>query len=272
MTANHSPDAAVDDADLIRWLDGELDDDERARVLDAVSRDSALAARLEQLRGRSARFSTLLQGTDPDLAVAGGGSPTGGTAAGKIIELNAAWAARQGGPARPVPPPQAMPGWLRAAAVVGVLLAGSLLVPPVRAWVAGQLRPGAAPDAMIPSGNGNVAALPIDTLGIHFESAATAFTIEFAVAPATGLLTVEWRDVDSVSVESYTAGGADLVRVRDDRVRVNNAGTSTSDYRVELPVRVTELRVRLPGRDEIRLTSEAGAVRRRILQLRSGTR
>jgi len=265
MTANHSPDAAVDDADLIRWLDGELDDDERARVDDAVARDPALAARLEQLRGRAARLSALLQGTDPDLAVVAGVSHA---PVAKVIELNAAWAARQGMPARTVPPPQPVPGWLQAAAIIALLLSASLLVPPVRAWIVGLLRPADGPGTFTPIVATPAAALPIDTLGIRFESAATTFTIEFATAPAAGTLSVEWQDVDSVLAERYSAGGGEeLMRIDEGLLRIRNAAASTADYRVVLPGRVAAVTVRVPGRPDATWQFTTGAARSRTLEL-----
>ncbi|MGD8276855.1 MAG: zf-HC2 domain-containing protein [Gemmatimonadota bacterium] len=267
MTANHSPDAAVDDADLVRYLDGELDGRERARVEHAVAHDPSLAARLEQLRGRSARLSALLEGTDPELAAEGNARRTRG-AGGKIIELNAAWAAQQGMPARMVPPPRPVPGWLRAAAIIAVLLGGSLFVPPVRAWIVDLFQARTEPGEDTIGVPGSVPLVPVDTFGIGFESAATAFVIEFTSAPAAGSLTVEWLAVDSVTAERYSAGGnEEFMRMSEGLLRVRNGAASTARYRIGLPARAVNVTVRVPGRAEVRWQANGG---RRTLDLQPG--
>jgi len=268
MTANHAPDAAVDDADLVRYLDGELPEPERARVEEALSRDAALSTRLEQLRDHSARFSSLLAGADVKLAAAGGSGHATRNNGGKVIELNAAWAAQQGVPARVVPPPRALPVWLRAAAIIAVLLGGSLFVPPVRAWLAGLLEPvrdGAGDSASVPD---VPPVVPVDTLGIRFESSAAAWTIEFGSAPSAGVLTVEWTAADSVTAERYSDGGEEeLVRMRAGLLRVRNAPASTARYRVVLPPSVTEVTIRVPGRADVTWPASVG---RRSLDLGTG--
>ena len=273
MTANHSPDAAVDDADLVRYLDGELDEHERARVDDAVAREPALAGRLQQLRARSARLSALLTGSDPRSEThATGGQEHHGTGA-KIIVLNAAWAAQQGVPARIVPPPRPLPGWLRAAAVIGVLFGGALLVPPVRAWISGLLQSPNEPGEIVTPAGDPTAAIPIDTLGIRFASGAETFTIEFAAEPREGSLTAEWVDGDSAAVQSFTAGGSvELARVRDDRVRVDNRAATSVDFRLMLPASVVELRIRVPGRPDLAWRPPSAGARRRVFDLGADSR
>jgi hypothetical protein len=272
MTAKNPPDA-VPDADLVRWLDGELDDTERARVEAAVAEDPALAQRLEQLRRRARAFGTLLRAADP---VANGAAEpavrSDGERESKLVELDAAWAAQQGVEPHPVRPYRPLPAWARAAALVAFLLAASLFVPPVRAWIAGVLAPvlGRSEEAPLrglavpPS----AAEAPIDTLSVTFVTDAAAFTIEFAAVPAAGALTVERAQSDSASASVYTAGGGEeLQRIRTDLLRISNASTSTADYRVALPASVTQVTVRLPGREDGVWRIEAGAEPRRVFPL-----
>lgn len=133
------PDAAVTDADLIRYLDGEQDDAERARIEAALAGDPALAVRLEQLRRRGQSLKPLLEATDPRPQESVRPARPPASAGPDVIDLNAAWAAQQGVEPHVVRPYRPLPGWVRAAAILAFLLAGSLLVPPVRAWLAGVL-------------------------------------------------------------------------------------------------------------------------------------
>lgn len=266
MTREDAPDADVHDGDLIRWLDGDLTAGERARVDRALAADPALAARLEQLRTRAGRLTELLRATDPAPAAPAPVVP-GPESAGSVIDLNAAWAARQGVAPHVVRQYRPMPGTLRAAIVAGMLLAGALLVPPVRAWLSGVLRPAVVDgNPGTPTVRAPAPAAPIDSLGITFVTEAASFVIEFAAAPAAGVLTIEWTDGDRVSAERYTAGGGEeLQRIRPDLLRVVNGATSSANYRIVVPRSVTTVSVRMPGRaDVVRRVSEGGSDRLRI--------
>jgi hypothetical protein len=266
MTSNHSPGAAVTDAELIRYLDGELDDDERGRIDEALAGDPGLARRFAQLRTRAERLSALLGATDAAPAVAA--APPAAPA--KVIDLNAAWAAQQGVPPHPVRPYRPLPGWLRAAAVVAFLLAGTLLVPPVRAWIAGVLaRAFDRGDETTAIGSRPVASPPVDTLSITFATGSATFTLEFAAAPAAGRLVVERTRVDSVFAALYTAGGGEeLQRVRSDLLRIANAAGSTADYRLVLPSVVSTVVVRVPGRADVVWRFDTGGPQRQVIELR----
>ena len=278
MTSNHSPGAAVTDAELIRYLDGELDDDERDRIDEALAGDPVLARRLAQLRTRAERLSALLGATDAAPAVAAAppaaSAPVAAAppaAPARVIDLNAAWAAQQGVPPHPVRPYRPLPGWFRAAAVVAFLLAGALLVPPVRAWIAGVLTRvfDGGDEATPATGSQPVATTPIDTLSITFATGSATFTIEFAAAPAAGRLVVERTQVDSVSASLYTAGGREgLQRVRSDLLRVANTAGSTADYRLALPPVVGTVVVRVPGRADTVWRFDEGGPQRQVIELR----
>jgi hypothetical protein len=277
MTSNHSPGAAVTDAELIRYLDGELDDDERGRIDEALAGDPGLARRFAQLRTRAERLSALLGATDaaPAVAAAPPAASAPGAAAppaapAKVIDLNAAWAAQQGVPPHPVRPYRPLAGWLRAAAVVAFLLAGTLLVPPVRAWIAGVLaRAFDKGDEATAIGSRPVASPPVDTLSITFATGSATFTLEFAAAPTAGRLVVERTRIDSVFAALYTTGGGEeLQRVRSDLLRVANAAASTADYRLVLPSVVSTVVVRVPGRADAVWRFDTGGPQRQVIELR----
>lgn len=229
MTAKDPPDSAVQDADLVRYLDGELDTADRKRVADALASDPTLSRRMEQLRARASRLTALRQAIDPDPSEV----PTHGTAphVSKVVELNAAWAAQQGVEPHIVAPYRPMPGYLRAAAVIAALLAASLLVPPVRAWIVATFRSIAGEDAEAAAIGQPDTLMPINTFSISFATAAPAFTIEFTAAPAAGRLVIASTAGGRVSAEVHGEPGPteELQRMSDGRLRVVNQPVSTAD-------------------------------------------
>jgi hypothetical protein len=262
MTVNRSPGNAASDADLIRYLDGELNADERARVDAAVAEDVALADRLASLLARGERLRALLADSDPSEAEARATNPAtpaaGGPRAkaqwGRTVQSDATVRSIEGARAmltRRLATSRASGGhWLRAAAVILFLLGAGLFVPPVRAWIVDRL------ESLVPGEDAVVEMSPAirsadDTAPLAYRIAVTGSTLFLDVdaAQAGGELTVRVADVANASLEPMDADAGDpvLVMPDEDRVRIQNGEASTASYRLTLPQSVATLRIRIGG-------------------------
>ncbi len=255
MTSNEFADAATD-AELIRYLDGELDEAERTRMDAALAHDPALAGRLETLRRRNARLRALLNATDPSEAEVRAAhdaivrAHATGAAVGieRGATIHSIEAVRQSRARRDVPPPASGSHWLRAAAVIAALLAAGLLVPPVRAWIVDRIESlgtevepdvGASPDTR-----------PVEAGPVIYTIPVTGPTLEILVdaVQAAGELTVRVADVTEATIEPLGAAADPVLVVPGgSRVRVQSGTASTAGYRLTLPSSVTTLRVRIGG-------------------------
>jgi anti-sigma factor RsiW len=262
MTVNRSPGNAASDAELIRYLDGELNADERARVDAAVAGDVALADRLARLRARDERLRALLADADPSEADTRAANPATRTAGEPRASAQQGRTVQSDATVRPIEGARAMrtrrlassraPGghWLRAAAVILALLGASLFVPPVRAWIVDRL------ESLVPGEDTAVEMSPAipsadETSPVAYRMAVTGSTLflDADAAQAGGELTVRVADVVNASLEPLDADAGDpvLVMPDEDRVRIQNGEGSTASYRLTLPRQVVTLRIRIGG-------------------------
>lgn len=110
----------IDEARIIAWVDGELDDAAAARVAGAVAADPALAALAERHRRMKARFAAAFA----PLADA----PAPERPAAEVVSLAAARkarAAKAAAASRPVPRRWLVPGAIAASLLVAVLVGQS---------------------------------------------------------------------------------------------------------------------------------------------------
>lgn len=262
MTVNRSPGNAASDADLIRYLDGELNADERARVDAAVAEDVVLADRLARLRARGERLRALLADGDPSEADTRAANPAAPTAGQPRANAQRGHTVQSDATVRPIEGARATrtrrlalsraPGghWLRAAAVILTLLGAGLFVPPVRAWIVDRL------ESLVPGEDTAVEVSPAipsvdETAPLAYRMAVTGSTLFLDVdaAQAAGELTVRVADVANASLEPLDADAGDpvLVMPDEDRVRIQNGEASTASYRLTLPRQVVTLRIRIGG-------------------------
>ena len=230
MTERSTP----DDAMLVRYIDNEASDEERALVDAAAQVDATVAARLAQLQRRSRAASTALRSEDV---------PT--PASLHSFDTN-----------RP-PTAEGSRTWLRAAILLGGLGLGAFAVPPVRAWildVAGIADRQETGEAPVPG------PVPIDTVAIFFD-APPEFLIELEEAQRNGQLIVRVADVEQASAELRTAGGTESFFVIPEGIQIVNGDVSTAEYEITLPRSVRDVRVRIPGVEEVIYTT-AGNERR----------
>ncbi len=243
----------LEDAALIRYVDGESPVEERALIDAAAAADTAVAERLDALRRRSARLRSLLAAGDPavpDSLIAY--QPDGRTAvADAHARPQPGGDTATGAPERTViplrtVPPRARPAWLRAAIIVVLVGAAMLAVPPVRAWIIDGLQRIGVLDA-VPQPAPAPDPVRVDTLEIRGFDAAGDFTIELEHAQTSGQLVVRIAAVAEALAELHTRGESASPLFLPDGLRIANHDSSTADYVVTLPIGLRTIRVRIPG-------------------------
>jgi len=226
---------AVTDAELVRYLDGEIEGAPRAALEARIAAAPDTAARLDTLRRRSARLSALLAELDPSAADV--------QQSAEAIRPATAAGAR---PSRGWLPG---PASLRWAAAVALLLGAALAVPPARAWMVERARDAAealglldtAPEPAVEAPTGAAPdAIQAAPVRVTFEVRADTFEIE---APPRGRLIVRRGAGPTGSAESAGAPGVDLV-VLPTGLRIEGTTTDDARYDVALPASVAAVRVR----------------------------
>lgn len=245
MTANVA-DTHLPDGELIRLLDGELDVGETARLQAYLEECAACRQRLQTLRRRSARLTTLLAAADWQTPAA---LPL------PVDELARRRAARHA-PGTP---------WRRAAAVAALLLGAALLASPARAWITEWV--GARWQQII--GNEPAAPPPAQptapapqSLGarVHFTPVGDEFVLEFATRQPDGSVALE-RSTGAEATVEVLHGSAELL-VLPDGVRVRNTPESSAEYRVVVPAGIRRVPLRVGEKTRVLTTTElSGGIR-----------
>ncbi|HEX7090624.1 MAG TPA: hypothetical protein VF192_10860, partial [Longimicrobiales bacterium] len=223
------------DAELVRYLDGEIEGAPRAALEARIAAAPDAAARLDTLRRRSARLSALLADLDPPLEEVQ-------QSAAAIRPMVAAGAARARGwlPG---------PALLRWAAAVALLLGAALAVPPARAWMIQRVRDAAealglldtAPEPAVETPAGAAPdALQAASVRVTFEVHVDTFEIE---APPRGRLVVHRGPRASGSAEAAGVPGVAFV-VLPTGLRIEGPATDDARYDVALPASVAAVRIR----------------------------
>jgi hypothetical protein len=220
------------DADLIRYLDGELTADVRT----AIESSPGMAERLALLRQRSSRLSALLTTVNPadaDVRVS----------ADRIRPHLANSTASRRWFSGSVP--------LRAAAAIAVILIASFAVPPVRAWILGAVRqvtqssseraiePPALPPVTVP-------AIEPSPAAVTYGFTVSTDTFEISLAQNAGELQIERGNDGRGSAEmSGVEGGSFLLM--SNVLRIEGPSAATARYRVVLPPRVSVVQIHRAG-------------------------
>jgi len=283
MTANRSPDSgnvAVSDADLVRYIDGELTLDERHRMDAVLKRDAAMTDRLAVLRRRSARLSTLLAAAGPTAVeteaanpATANPAPTPAIPAADVASIASARTARasrtsaQSAGRFRGPADRGGRVWLRAAIVLLTVLGVAMAVPPVRAWVVDRLERITGQPAEPPS-PAVAPAVPAEHFGVRFAVEGASFSIEMQAVQRTGRLIVRAAAGEEGSADVQGAYGGEsfvVIPVRQ-LLRVQNTAESRADYVVTLPSHVRSATVRLADGRELPFALGNG-VTERIVEL-----
>lgn len=212
----------VDDAAIVRYLDGEGDAADRERLESHVATCVRCRAALEELRAASRRVSRWLPLADEP--------PETGP---EVVPL----LSRQ----------RSMPAFVRAAAVLALLIVGlSLAIGPVRARLADWLGLDRAPattteERAVPS-------IPDEAGGVRisFVPEGARFTLSFESSASSGTVTITPVDVARVTGE-VTRGEAELQTLPDGLV-VRGASGEDVHYRLEVPRTLERVEVRVEGR------------------------
>ena len=230
-TPNH-PDGerTVTDSELIRYLDGEMDGRESGLLIERLRAEPAAAVRLEELQLRSWRLSAILPHADP--------SAQETARSGDVIRRTLATRAR----ARPT-------SWtplLRAAAIILVVLAGALVAPPVRAWIADRLLAVAEAVGLTsaPGVPPAPAATPVETPAFAVNFAVTGDTFEVRVPGPGGTLTLRHHDGTDGSVQVTGAAITDHL-VLPGGLRLEGTPSPDARYEITLPPLVRTVRLRI---------------------------
>lgn len=235
----------VTDAELVRYLDGELDPAGDAALLERVRAEPASAARLETLRRRSERLSELLVALDvrggaegaPAMKRLRGTAPAErtGEVAGTVARAASAPRGRRHGP----------PTWLRIAAALGLVLGATFAAPQARAWIGAQARAvavalGIAQPAEPAPGRGAAPAVDGTTI-VRFAVTADTFFVDAPLGP--GRLVVRRGPGTAGSARAAGPAGAELV-VLPGGLRVGGTLAAASRIELVLPASVTAVRLR----------------------------
>jgi len=234
---------SANDAELVRYLDGELDAAGRARVEAAAAADADVAARLDMLRRRGNRLRRMLERTDPV-------APPARAQPEEAVKL-------AGSPALTL---------MRAAAVLLVLVGVVTLVPPLRAWIVEQwqrVAPSAEPAA---PGQPPLLRTP-DTVSIAFPATYQSFDFELIARQEAGTIRIRVADVEQVAAEMHTRTNTEEFFRFPGGLRIVNTATSVADYDIVVPPRVRIVRVTIAAEKIAEYSTRQEEGKERVFEL-----
>lgn len=222
----------IPDADLIRYLDGELTAVDKA----AIDASPEASARLNALRRRSSRMAGLLTSVDPGTVEV--------RSSADRIRPELAYATRR---RFTLSPP------MKAAAAIALLLGFGLAIPPVRAMIFDWARQAAntiglgttavepvAPTAPQPGAEPQSAAA-----SLGFDVAADTFDI--ASATSTGVLMIQRWEEAKGSVEVTGGGDPNYFKIPGG-IRFSGTAAAGAVHTIKLPARVKTVRILVDGK------------------------
>lgn len=213
----------LEDAVLVRQLEGALEDDEVAIVPAHLESCGKCADRLTTLRLRFERLGELLSATDTPV-------PT--------MTLRAS---RRFVPSRAI----------AAAAVVLVLVSAVVAVRPARAWIVERslelwtLVTGGTKETPAPGDAPATTSHP--ATAVSFTPAGEQFFIHVSGHQLTGTVTVETAAVSRVTAEVRDGGSGEDLVVLPNTLRIVNTVQSAADYHVIVPASLGEITVEVAG-------------------------
>jgi anti-sigma factor RsiW len=227
---NPSDDEVAMDAELIRYLDGELSPGGAAALRMQLDASPELAGRLELLRERSARLSNLLSDLNP---------------APDLVRQSAAALRPRG-----TEPQRAVAWWsissapLRAAAVLALILLGTLAVQPARAWMLERLRNIGETIGIVAEETAPVPVVTPVTLdqrtAVAFPVAGDTFVIESSVA--VGAVVVRRTTALGATLRTPPLATTEVVYLANG-IRIAGSGGDGATFDLELPSSVSVIRL-----------------------------
>ncbi len=255
MQPTPTTDAHPEDGVLLRLLDGEADAAEQAAAGPHAAACAECRARMDAMARRRDRLAALLARTDFPVPAASVPEPG-------VIPLHSR--RREAAPARP---------WLRAAAIILVVLGVGVMASPARAWigrwiadawesVTGDDAPPAPAPAPAPVPKAEEQA-PAAQVG--FVPTGAELSVVVAHPQEAGALTVAAAAGASATAEVVGGTGAADLLVLPAAVHVRNTPGSAAEYRLTLPSSVRRVRVRIGGgRETVVNMAEVGDAGRRV--------
>jgi hypothetical protein len=273
-TSQHAGQAHLDDADIVRLLDGEPSPGERSRMDAHIATCDQCAAAIASLLVDAATVRGWLQRAAFEEALPDAGPP-GYADAGAVadvdvdVDANAAVGAHAAVPRQPPAPPgpvapgapprrtarpprrTAVPAWLlRAAAIIVVVAAPVAAIPTLRDAVIAAI-PGTGGDA--PAGSAAFRAAPAAPAApaaahagvIRFEPAAGEFVVRIEAAQAVGTLRIVRADGPE-AVLRLSDGSVGAV-VAAAAVHIHNTPGDVGGYTLDVPATVTRVLVFVAG-------------------------
>ena len=247
--------AHPEDGVLLRLLDGQADDAEQASAGPHAAGCAECRARMDAMVRRRDRLAALLARTDFPVPAASAPEPG-------VIPLHSR--RREAAPSRP---------WLRAAAIVLVVLGVGVMASPARAWIArwlseawesvsgdAQPAPAPAPAAPAPRPAEQTAAAQVG-----FVPTGAELSVVVAHAQGAGALVVAAAPGASATAEVVGGTGAADLLVLPAALHVRNTPGSAAEYRLSLPSSVRRVRIRVGGgRETVVEMAEVGEAGRRV--------
>jgi hypothetical protein len=213
----------LEDAILVRQLDGALEDDEAAMVPAHLESCAKCADRLTTLRLRFERLGELLAVTDMPV-------PTMTLRASRRFVSSRA---------------------IAAAAVVLVLVSAVVAVRPARAWIVERslelwtIVTGGTKDALAPDDAPTTTSYP--ATAVSFTPAGEQFFIHVSGYQLTGTVTVETAAVSQVTAEVRGGGSGEDLVVLPNGLRIVNTVQSAAAYHVIVPATLGRITVEVAG-------------------------
>jgi hypothetical protein len=243
-----------EDGVLLRLLDGEASDVERARDGAHAASCDECRARMAAMERRKASLGALLARTDFPV-------PASAPPETKVIPLR----------------PRAVPDrpWLRAAAILLVVIAAGVVASPARAWIGRWVAErwaeltGDAPERTPPPAAPAPAPAPAPQEApasqVSFVPSGGELRVVVAHPQAAGALTLAAAEGSSATAEVVGGTGMADLLVLPAALHVRNAPGSAAEYRLALPSTVRRVRVRVgDGRETVVEMAGVDAAGRRV--------
>lgn len=241
----------LDDGDLLCLLDGEAEAASRADAATHLDACAECRRRMERYRTRRERLAHLLARADFPVPAAAGPAtapklvPDAADGA-KVIPLRPRAAGR---PGRFTDRP-----WLRAAAVVLLLLAAATVATPARAWIvewvtrqwARVAHREPAPAPRVVRTPDAPPAPPQASAQVRFVPGGSELRVEVAHPQPSGVLTLVRVDGPAASAEVMGTQPVELLVVPSG-LRIRNTASTVAEYRVQVPDGIRRVRVRIAG-------------------------
>ncbi len=218
----------LDDAEIVRLIDGEAAGQEQRRWRDHLSACARCQEEVAAMRAHSRTISEWLDRADlqPDEERATPMAEAEGTSARRLEARRRLPARRSHLTAGP---------WLKAAAIILLMAAPVMAIPGAREWVAQRIGTGTANVAQAET----TLATPgedDDAVLIRFQPAEGAFLLSISTIQAEGMVTISRTSADGEAVLEVGTGRDRPQTVVSGRgIQIENQVTSTASYALALP-------------------------------------